>query len=32
MIPPGLEKDSVLHARISIGDTLLMAATALPTC
>lgn len=25
-IPPGLEKDSVLHARIALGDTLLMAA------
>jgi PhnB protein len=25
-IPPGLEKDSVLHARIDLGDTMLMAA------
>jgi len=29
-IPPGLEKDSVLHARIAIGDTLLMASDGPP--
>ena len=29
-IPPGLEKDSVLHARIAIGDMLLMASDGPP--
>jgi PhnB protein len=29
-LPPGLDKDSVLHARIQLGDGLLMASDGLP--